>query len=74
MDKDDHTPERQGDILGLGGEIKKSPADHVDSGKPGSVHGGTLTEGDGIEVLPKSHGSGQTSIDMGSGGTGTDLE
>lgn len=71
---EDDAPKREGDILGLGGEIRKSPGDHVDSSKPGSTHGRTLTEDDGIAVTPAPHGSGATSIDMGSGGTGTDLE
>ncbi len=71
---EDATPQRQGDILGLGGEIRKAPGDHVDSSKPGSSHGRTLTQGDGIVVTPAPHGSGATSIDMGSGGSGTDLE
>lgn len=72
--RDDATPQREGDILGLGGEIRKSPGDHVDSSKPGSTHGRTLTEDDGLAVTPAPHGSGATSIDMGSGGSGTDLE
>ncbi len=71
---EDATPQRQGDILGLGGEFRKSPGDHVDSSKPGSTHGRTLTEDDGIAVTTAPNGSGATSIDMGSGGSGTDLE
>lgn len=65
--------ERQGDILGLGGEIRKSPGDHVESSHPGSSHGRTLTDEDRSRPAAP-HGSGATSIEMGSGGTGTDLE
>lgn len=69
----DSAAERQGDILGLGGEIRKSPGDHVESSRPGSSHGRTLTDEDRSRPVAP-HGSGATSIDMGSGGNGTDLE
>jgi hypothetical protein len=70
-------PPRQGDILGLGNIVPpKSPVDPATEFDDESVAGRRARtnedELDGGSELPRTKGA--TGIDMGSGGTGTDLE
>ena len=71
-------PRREGEVLGLGGSpVPKSPADPVTEFDEESVarrrarSTGTDEVG-GATNLPRS--SGATGIDMGAGGSGTDVE
>ena len=78
MPSDSDLPKRQGDILGLGGsEVPKSPDDpsattEVDTTAHNRMRSLDLDEPAGTRDLSRSPGA--TGIDMGSGGSGTDLE
>ena len=74
QDRNDDEPVRQGDILGLGGAaVPKSPADKVPdrSGDHGTVHD-EQDERNRDSAYRRSPGA--TGIDMGAGGSGTDVE
>lgn len=75
---DDETPEREGDVLGLGGApVPKSPGDPTTAHDPHSVAqrrarvraGEAETTTTGADTNKK----GATGIDMGAGGQGTDV-
>jgi hypothetical protein len=76
----DDEPVRQGDILGLGGAaVPKAPEDtntsFERSGERGSESIGEDEHDDrSRRDSAYRHGSGATGIDMGSGGSGTDVE
>jgi hypothetical protein len=73
-DRNDDEPVRAGDILGLGGAaVPKSPADKTPE-RPGA-HGALNDEDDELNrdsAFRRSPGA--TGIDMGAGGSGTDVE
>lgn len=88
MDEFDDTPEqqdvaagseavRQGDILGLGGAaVPTAPGDHLESGRMSKAARRRRMSADdesGVRDTASNEG-GATGIDMGSGGTGTDIE
>jgi len=72
-DHADDEPVRQGDILGLGGAaVPKSPADKRTSS---DTHESTSGEDDEqSRETAYRRSSGATGIDMGAGGSGTDVE
>jgi hypothetical protein len=80
--KHDHTadePQRQGDILGLGGAaVPKSsvdPSTEFDEESVAQRHVRSRGEDEqGREDTAFKRGAGATGIDMGAGGTGTDVE
>lgn len=80
--KHDHTdnePQRQGDILGLGGAaVPKSsvdPSTEYDEESIDQRHVRSRGEDEERrEDTAFKHGAGATGIDMGAGGTGTDVE
>jgi hypothetical protein len=70
-------PKRQGDILGLGGSVVPKSADDPATEYDEESIARRRARGAGDELaggsdLPRA--SGATGIDMGSGGTGTDIE
>lgn len=71
-------PVRQGDILGLGGAaVPKTPADGSTSFERSGERGSdSIREDDGERRHKTAYqrSSGAASVDMGSGGTGTDIE
>lgn len=74
--RDDAEPERQGDILGLGGSpVPQSPGDSMTGHDPSaSVRRRRGMNDEVTENAGVTRGSGATGIDMGSGGNGTDIE
>jgi len=70
--------ERTGDVLGLGGPIAKSPDDPSTEYDPESVARRRSRMHDGADeiVTDRTPGrtAGATGIDMGAGGSGTDIE
>jgi len=79
-DRSDEEPRRQGDVLGLGGAaIPKSSTDtntEFDEESIARRHSRALAEDDDKQRDETAfrHGSGATGIDMGAGGSGTDVE
>ena len=70
-------PLREGEVLGLGGIVPKSPSDPVtefddDSVAQRRARVRESEESEGGTGIPR--GSGATGIDMGAGGEGTDIE
>lgn len=66
---------RQGDILGLGGAVRTTPEDHVEgSGMRPAARRRRMSAEERPERDTLSSEGGATGIDMGSGGTGTDIE
>lgn len=70
---DEHTPKREGDVLGLSDadpavEIPRATEDR--GGNPTGIEVGSAATGGG--ELTRSKGA--TGIDMGAGGTGTDID
>ena len=74
QDRNDDEPVRQGDILGLGGAaVPKSPADKTS--ERSDEHGAGYDEEDERNRDSAYRRSpGATGIDMGAGGSGTDVE
>jgi hypothetical protein len=73
-DREDDEPVRQGDVLGLGGAaVPKSPNDKRSdrSRDDGALHD---DEEDRDRDTAYRRGHGATGIDMGAGGSGTDVE
>ena len=71
---DEHTTKREGDVLGISDadpavEIPRATDDR--GGNPAGIEVGTGA-GTGLGALPRTAGA--TGADMGSGGTGTDVE
>ena len=78
-DRTDDEPVRQGDILGLGGAaVPKSPADSMTSSERISGVGSRSIRDAEDESNERDTAfkrrPGATGIDMGAGGTGTDVE
>ena len=68
---------REGDVLGIGGDVPKSPSDPVTEFDEESIarrRARSRGEDEIVEgtELPRSKGA--TGIDMGAGGSGTDIE
>ena len=73
-DRSDDEPVREGDILGLGGAaVPKSPADKTSerSGEHEALHD---EDDEGKRDSAYRRSPGATGIDMGAGGSGTDVE
>ena len=69
----DDEPVREGDILGLGGAaVPKSPADKRPSRS--DKHGALHEDEENKTETADDRSAGATGIDMGSGGSGTDVE
>jgi hypothetical protein len=78
-DRSDDEPVRQGDILGLGGAaVPKAPSDSNSSTEGTSGGGSRSVRDDEDEINDRDtafkRSPGATGIDMGGGGTGTDIE
>ena len=79
-DRTDNEPQRQGDVLGLGRiAVPKSSNDaatEFDEESTAQRHTRSRGEDEdqGREDTSYKHGAGATGIDMGAGGTGTDVE
>jgi hypothetical protein len=76
-DSDAAEAHREGDVLGLGGPVPKSPSDPVTEFDQESIarrraRMKDTEETTGVADLPQ--GTGATGIDMGAGGSGTDIE
>ena len=75
---DEDEPRREGEVLGLGGSVvPKSPADPVTEFDEESIarrreRATGSPDETGTTDMPRSPGA--TGIDMGSGGSGTDIE
>ncbi len=73
QDRNDDEPVRAGDILGLGGAaVPKSPADKTS--ERSEQHGALLDEDERNRQSAYRRSPGATGIDMGAGGSGTDVE
>lgn len=76
----DDEPVRQGDILGLGGAaVPKTPEETNESFERSGERGSESTRQDEHDERPRRdsayrRSSGATGIDMGAGGSGTDVE
>ena len=74
-DRNDDEPVRQGDILGLGGAaVPKSPADQTISSETSGESGSVREDGERDRETAYRRTPGATGIDMGAGGSGTDVE
>jgi hypothetical protein len=79
-DDTDNEPQRQGDVLGLGGSVvpKSSvdPSAEFDEESVAQRHARSRGENEDQrrENTAFKHGAGATGVDMGAGGTGTDVE
>jgi len=75
-DDADDEPVRQGDILGLGGAaVPKSPEDKRTSPeKSGTRESTSVDEDEHTRETAYRRSPGATGIDMGAGGSGTDVE
>jgi hypothetical protein len=76
---DDETPPRQGDVLGLGGaDVPKTPGDpstEYDAESVARRRARARAEGEPeTTATDRPQSPGATGIDMGGGGTGTDIE
>jgi hypothetical protein len=76
---DDDTEKRAGDVLGLGGAaVPKSPADPTTEYDEESIarrrERASGMDESGPRTAPADRSSGATGIDMGAGGSGTDIE
>ena len=71
-------PVRQGDVLGLGGSaVPKTPGDpstEFDDESRAQRHARATGDGDLVTDTNRTRTPGATGIDMGAGGTGTDVE
>lgn len=78
-DRTEDEPVRQGDILGLGGAaVPKTPSDSMTSSERIGGAGSRSIRDDEDESRERDtafkRGPGATGIDMGAGGSGTDVE
>ena len=74
---DDDRPAREGDVLGLGGAaVPKTPGDPTTEYDEESVaqRRRRASGADEPEIIETNRSSGATGIDMGAGGSGTDIE
>jgi hypothetical protein len=71
-------PVRQGDVLGLGGSaVPKTPGDpstEFDDESRARRHARAAAEEDFVSDTDRTRTPGATGIDMGAGGSGTDVE
>lgn len=71
------TPKRAGDILGLGGSVVPKAADDPTTEYDEESVARRRARSNEVETVPggsdRTDGKGATGIDMGSGGTGTDI-
>jgi hypothetical protein len=75
---DDRTPDREGDVLGLGGAaVPKTPGDPTTEYDEESIaqrRRRATGVDEPVSTPETSRSSGATGIDMGAGGSGTDIE